>query len=143
MRIASAVLVGAAVVMASTTGGSQNAASLSSSPHPTTSSRVAMEACVHVFGPQVGSASRTTVGDVHKSGGGPATPDGDVASRPGRHAFPGEPDDAAAFWCWVGGDGDWTLYGIDASGARVEMYEEYGPSDFAAPLAPDGIAAWF
>jgi hypothetical protein len=68
---------------------------------------------------------------------------GDVASRPGRHAFPGEPDDAAAFWCWVGGDGDWTLYGIDASGARVEMYEEYGPSDLAAPLAPDGIAAWF
>jgi hypothetical protein len=102
-----------------------------------------MTACVRAFGPSVGSASRTTVGDVRKSGGGPATLDGDVASRPGRNAFAGEPDDATAFWCWVGGNGDWALWGIDASGARVEMFEVYDKTqDFPAPPAPDGAAFW-
>jgi hypothetical protein len=151
MRIASAVVVGAAAIAASTTGGSHTTASHgsspasahgSSSPHPTKSSTAAMAACVHAFGPRVGSASRTTVGDVRRSGGGPPMTDGSV-NMPAATAFGDEPNSATAYWCWVGHDGDWTLYGIDAYGARVAMYEEYDDSQpFPAPPAPDGAAFW-
>ncbi|HEX7107504.1 MAG TPA: hypothetical protein VF218_16175 [Acidothermaceae bacterium] len=66
-----------------------------------------------------------------------------MASMPAAHAFRGEPDSAPAYWCWVGHPGDWTLYGIDAHGARVAMYEERDETDpFPAPAAPDGAAFW-
>lgn len=106
-----------------------------------------MSACARAFGSSdgssnVGSASRTTVGDVRKSGGGPPATDG-TFDMPAAHAFGDEPDSALAYWCWVGHPGDWTLYGIDTHGTRVEMYEEYDKTrPFPAPSPPDGIAAW-
>jgi hypothetical protein len=142
MWIASAGAVGAAAVIASMTGGSHATASRSSSPHPAKSSRAAMAACVHAFGPRVGSASRATVGDVRRSGGGPPATDGSV-NMPAANAFDDEPNSATAYWCWVGHNGDWALYGIDTRGAEVEMYEQYDDAQpFPAPPAPDGAAFW-
>ena len=104
-----------------------------------------MHACARVFGSSnVGTASRTTIGDVRRSGGGPATIGGGVASMPAVSAFGDEPASALAYWCWVGHPGDWTLYGIDANGVKVEMYREYDESQyFPAPTPPEGMAAWF
>lgn len=82
------------------------------------------------------------MGDVRKSGGGPPASDGTV-DMPAADAFGDEASSAPAYWCWVGHDGDWTLYGVDAHGAKVAMYGEYDKTQpFPAPPAPDGIAAW-
>lgn len=137
------VAVAAVATAAATTTGLGAAGSRSSVARADRSSPAAMHACSHVFGASnVGSASRTTIGDVRRSGGGPPASDGTV-NMPAAHAFREEPDSARAYWCWVGRPGDWALYGIDANGAKVEMYEEYDHTrPFPAPAAPDGAAFW-
>lgn len=62
---------------------------------------------------------------------------------PALHAFGNQPDSAEGAWCWIGTPGHWSLFGIDMTGTRVEMYEQYGPADTAAPTPPAGVAAWF
>lgn len=138
--VVAAVAVATAAVAATAPGG---AASQSSVAHPDRTSRAAVNACGRVFGASnVGSASRTTIGDVRRSGGGPAASDGTV-NMPAAHAFGDEPATALAYWCWIGHPGDWTLYGIDTHGTRVEMYQEYDETQpFPAPTPPDGMAAW-
>ncbi len=103
-----------------------------------------MHACAGVFGSSnAGSASRTTIGDVRRSGGGPPATDGTV-NMPAAQAFGDEPTSAPAFWCWIGHPGDWTLYGINANGVKVEMYEEFDKTQyFPAPSPPAGAAFWF
>lgn len=133
----------AVATAAATTTRPDAAASQSSVARADRSLAAAMHACADAFGgSNVGSARRTTIGDVRRSGGGPAATDGTV-NMPAAHAFGDEPASAPAYWCWVGRPGDWTLYGIDTNGAKVAMYEEYDQTrPFPAPTPPDGMAAW-
>ncbi len=145
VAVAGAVVVAVVAVAAAVSAkpAPRGAASGSSAMRATSSSFAATRACAHAFGSSnVGSASRTTIGDVRRSGGGPPVIGGTVG-MPASHAFGDEPASALAYWCWVGHPGDWTLYGIDTHGTRVEMYEEYDHTQpFPVPSAPDGPAFW-
>lgn len=137
-----ATVAGSAVVLAALAACSSRSASEFSAPM--TSSDYALAACARVFGPSVGSAGPTTIGDIRKSGGGPPlTPPGSgVAEMPAVHAFGDESDSAPGAWCWVSSPGEWTLFGIDMRGTRVAMYTVTGVTDSAPPTPPAGIAAW-
>lgn len=107
-----------------------------------TTTSAARQACERIFGSAVGSAGPATVGDIRRSGGGPAAPSG-VVNEPAAHAFGHQPDSALGAWCWVGDGNSWTLYGIDMHGEHVAMYTWTDWSDPAPPTPPAGSAYWF
>jgi hypothetical protein len=61
---------------------------------------------------------------------------------PAADAFPGEPDDAFAAWCWVGSGGRFTSWGVDDHGVKVEFGAvDHAPGDLSTPSGPIGIGS--
>jgi hypothetical protein len=83
-----------------------------------------------VLGPNVATASATTIGDLRAYNYGPATPatgtEPATGIQPGKNGFPGDTPDDFGAWCATGHAGDWVTWGVDAHGQSLRMVEIVG-----------------
>lgn len=90
----------------------------------------ALAACEAVLGPNVATASATTIGDLRAYNYGPAIPATGTAPatgiQPGKNGFPGDAPDDFGAWCATGHAGDWVTWGVDAHGQSLRMVEIVG-----------------
>lgn len=110
---------------------------VSAAPTGPGSDSAAALACRKALGEGVVSAMATTVGAVRAWSIGPTGND-----LPAAHAFPDDPDDAFAAWCWVGSDGQFASWGVDGHGAKTEFGTvNHAPGDSSTPSGPIGIGS--
>jgi hypothetical protein len=109
----------------------------SGAPSSFDSQQAAERVCRAAFGEHVASAAATTLGAVRGWGIGPPPMDFPAAS-----AFPAEPDNAFAAWCWVGAPPQFTSWAVDEHGVKVEFGSvRHLPGDKSTPFGPIGIGS--
>ncbi len=88
----------------------------------------AMQMCENALRVPVAIAVATTVGDIRALTIGPG-------ARPAEHAFGGLADASPAAWCWTGGSGTYTSYGVTPDGQQIQLVSIGGEGD-RAPSGP-------
>lgn len=117
-----------------TTSATEPAETTSATEPPVTTSATEppdpLAACEAALGPNVATASATTIGDLRAYNYGPAqVPTGTEPAtgiQPGKNGFPGDAPGDFGAWCATGHAGDWVTWGVDAHGQSLRMVEIEG-----------------